>query len=1218
MSDWEVKTSRMSNRLRAFVSSRMQELAAERTIIKAALGQQLVDTFEFEADAGARPETIQQTYLNEIEEADLYIGIFWKGYGPYTIEEYDHACRHGKSCLVYEKRSALEDRDPRLQDFLNRISRVESGLTVRWFETPEQLGEFVRQDVAAWQASLVRKEAVRGYAAPFQAPALSDQYVERTSMIKGLLEALLANDEQGFPIVTRAAFHGIGGVGKSVIAAAFARAEAVRQRFSDWGRALRDPGMGGAGYIDSIGGTTQLRSLLNERACLLVVDDVWQAEHVRPFLVGGRWCLVLVTTRKREIADEIGAKEVELNEMTPAESQLLAEKWSGEVKDVDQKCAEWLMREVGYLPLALELVGAQVKKLQSWDEYRQRWKSQKLRALKRGRGSRGKEDNVWDSLELSVDALTKEDRQKYWRLGVFPEDTPFPPLACAALWGCPEDEAAEVLIDLADQALLRKRAEFKPRRFVLHDLFYGFVVEHLGSAGRAESNLALVGGYRKTCNGEWHKGPDDGYFFEHLSQHLADIGCSDDLYGLINRSWMEAQFRRVYSHRAFASDLGTAVAKAACETPPNVFQIIRGTFLRCTLASLATRSDPAALAALARMGQADRALGHAELIQDPAKRSQACRLIAQSLLARGETDAARRPLQEAYLAAQVIDPLHFRAIALSDLVGPVVEATLGDLARGIAEDAESAARAETFEYWKADLLIRSAYAQVLAGKGQQAEAVAAAALAAAEKEEDRVRKLSELIRVADVFEKAGDTNMGKQIEATARALFKEVNEAIGAGSGTYLGHAPELSTALVDTGHFDVGVAVAEKWIGSSWEGAGSLAAAANALFAAGSGEQATRIVDKTVLILRELVTREDYSFELDKRIESLGCAVEALVRAGRQEEAIELANSRPDIETKSHALGCIALALANGEHVDGARRAAEASLAASQQLPNTGHEMSLWCASAASALKGVGRKAEASEPAARAVSLSETWKADEWQYGRDLVVLVKMLVEVGQRENASALTERLTDCDDKAKALVDLIRAYSDEPDRAKTFARRAAEIVKGTTDMKKVDVLGSAAEELAEAGFALEAINFAQLAVTAAAEVHDSNSGPEDGLCKAAEALARLGKFVEAREIAQRIVSGHPNENSIRTICFRIRALTTLVKELERAGQHHEAVITARAALDTAREASQDSGDIFTWDAQALVLAARASYLVGDYDSAAAAARGASEIALDRMNRL
>jgi hypothetical protein len=89
--DLEV-TTRMGNRsLRAFISSKMEELALERMTIRAALAEMHIEAFVFEKDAGARPYNIQQTYLVELEAANLYIGVFWKGYGKYTIEGYEHA-----------------------------------------------------------------------------------------------------------------------------------------------------------------------------------------------------------------------------------------------------------------------------------------------------------------------------------------------------------------------------------------------------------------------------------------------------------------------------------------------------------------------------------------------------------------------------------------------------------------------------------------------------------------------------------------------------------------------------------------------------------------------------------------------------------------------------------------------------------------------------------------------------------------------------------------------------------------------------------------------------------------------------------------------------------------------------------------------------------------------------------------------------------------------
>jgi hypothetical protein len=145
-------------RLRVFVSSRMQELAPERGVIRSALGELHIDGWVFEEDAGARPQAIQQTYKQEIDAADLYIGLFWRGYGDYTIDEFNYATEKNKDRLIYEKRDGIEgERDPRLQVFLDRIGKVESGLTVRWFNTPEELGEGIKQDAARWQAEKVRE-----------------------------------------------------------------------------------------------------------------------------------------------------------------------------------------------------------------------------------------------------------------------------------------------------------------------------------------------------------------------------------------------------------------------------------------------------------------------------------------------------------------------------------------------------------------------------------------------------------------------------------------------------------------------------------------------------------------------------------------------------------------------------------------------------------------------------------------------------------------------------------------------------------------------------------------------------------------------------------------------------------------------------------------------------------------------------------------------------
>jgi len=144
--------------LRVFVSSRMQELAPERQAVEVALEALGVDAWLFETDAGARPESIEQVFLEEVAAADLFEGLFWKGYGAYTIDEFEHAQALGKPCFLYVKRTDLDgQRDPKLQAFLDRITRVETGLTIGWFDTPDELNALVKRDVARELAKAYRR-----------------------------------------------------------------------------------------------------------------------------------------------------------------------------------------------------------------------------------------------------------------------------------------------------------------------------------------------------------------------------------------------------------------------------------------------------------------------------------------------------------------------------------------------------------------------------------------------------------------------------------------------------------------------------------------------------------------------------------------------------------------------------------------------------------------------------------------------------------------------------------------------------------------------------------------------------------------------------------------------------------------------------------------------------------------------------------------------------
>lgn len=140
----------ISDPLSLFISSTMkEELKNERRIVQAVLSDYRMYGWLWEDDAGARPTPTRATFLQEVADCDIYLGLFWLGYGIYTIEEYEYAREHDKPCLVYKKQVNTEKRDPQLTDFLNQIEDVNNseGVTVRWFTTNEQLETYIRDDV---------------------------------------------------------------------------------------------------------------------------------------------------------------------------------------------------------------------------------------------------------------------------------------------------------------------------------------------------------------------------------------------------------------------------------------------------------------------------------------------------------------------------------------------------------------------------------------------------------------------------------------------------------------------------------------------------------------------------------------------------------------------------------------------------------------------------------------------------------------------------------------------------------------------------------------------------------------------------------------------------------------------------------------------------------------------------------------------------------------
>jgi hypothetical protein len=741
-------TAMDNRRLRVFVSSSMSELAEERRTVKRALDELRVDAWVFESDAGARPRSVQDTYLEELASADLYIVLFWRAYGEYTIDEFQHARELEKDCLVYEKRTGIEDRDARLQEFLAGAQDVETGLTVKWFESAEELSSFIKDDVAAWQAELVRRRAPRRAEGPFQAPALRPGYVPRPDVTVAVKTRLLPDDGDTLTLV---ALHGMAGSGKSVMATAVAGDSEVRDRFSDgvlwatlgtepdatgllagWIRALSD-----RGSVSAFQPTTQdLETLLRDKAALLVLDDVWEPDDARQLIAGGPACAVLLTTREGRVARECGARPediVELGAMTEAQSLALLA--GGEERTLPESVREQAMavaRAVGFLPLALRLAAAQAADGVPWEILLDDLTAEiaRLESLddpelaELADSLATKELSLIGSLNLSVSRLPAERRDQFAWLGVLPDEAAVSASMATTLWDTDERSARDVLRYFRSKALLltAEPAESGAPTYAVHDTLHALARRLLTSPKEPTSTglpsglgLSLTEGERRLLDryrlqrrgAAWHTVPDDGYIHDRLTWHLERAGLAEEVHALLREETPDgrnAWFSVRESHGQFhgyAADLRRAL-EVAQNDAGSVAREVRYVLMLGSLSSLAVNVPPALAGAALAAGvwNLPQALGYVEQTPDPAQRARSLAAIAGCV-----PDPRRRALL--VQAFEIGQTLGNGDDALGSLVSPLAAAGLTEEALELARrvgwgDPRTSALASVASHMKPD------------------------------------------------------------------------------------------------------------------------------------------------------------------------------------------------------------------------------------------------------------------------------------------------------------------------------------------------------------------------------------------------------------------------------------------------------------------------------------------------------------------------------------
>ena len=570
---------------------------------------------------------------------------------------------------------------------------------------------------------------------PFQAQNLPPNFVDRPQVSQHIKSGLLANTPSNSGVLLISALHGLGGIGKTTLVAALAHDTDIQKRFSDgvlWATLGQEPDIISLlrSWVNALGDyefpartieetSNHLRSLLHNKAVLLVVDDVWKSKDSQPFLVGSSQSQVIITSRRVDVADGVQAQLTQLDLMTPEESLEVFSKFlKRELVDTEREEALQVAKAVGYLPLALNLAAVRVKRGVAWSELEAALQAEVAR-LEELEGPRS-EQTLEATFNLSLKAL-KDYNEKAWHnfiwLGILPEDVTIAAPMAANLWEMATTKESKDNLELLwNDALLQSNSPVEIAgvtwtSYRMHDLLRDVARRLLESTAGIGINLReahkqLLSRYQqKTQNQQWHTLPNDGYIHQHLISHLEQVeGGIAEIHKLLQETaasggngWYEAR-ERLGQTAGYISDISRIWEIVDNQTPTS--QIIgwqcRYALITASLNSLAKNIPPALLVALVKkkLWTPEQGLTYALQIPEPQQRETALTKLAEIENCLSEI-LKEKALQSALKAAQAIEDEEYRAQALTALADKLPE---------VLPEALKAAQAIKYEEYRAQAL----------------------------------------------------------------------------------------------------------------------------------------------------------------------------------------------------------------------------------------------------------------------------------------------------------------------------------------------------------------------------------------------------------------------------------------------------------------------------------------------------------------------------------
>ncbi|MCL4252026.1 MAG: TIR domain-containing protein [Anaerolineae bacterium] len=415
---------------------------------------------------------------------------------------------------------------------------------------------------------------------PFMAPDLPKHFVPRPAEFERL-KAQLIDGERGDAVAITTALQGAGGFGKTTLATALCHDEDVQTAFDEgviWITLGEVPDVKAAlttAYAALTGerpafatiedGANSLAERLgDDNDVLLVIDDVWQPSHLRPFLRGGKRCARLITTRNQQIVIDAGSEIVHVDEMTTPQA---ADMLMGGIDALGERVAyEALAARLGEWALLCEIANGMLRERIALGNIPERALEWVNRALeKRGVAGIRREDedarkrSAADVLAASFDLLRADEQAHLYELAVFREDTDIPFTSIACLWRLDDFDTEDLLLKFNRLAFFT-RFDAERGAIRLHDVVREVLAAKAGQV--VALHVRLIEGWGNLFD------LPDRYAWANVGYHLVEAGWQDRLRELIlNYRWLIAKFEQ--------TDANATAAEAARLQDDEAARLIR-------------------------------------------------------------------------------------------------------------------------------------------------------------------------------------------------------------------------------------------------------------------------------------------------------------------------------------------------------------------------------------------------------------------------------------------------------------------------------------------------------------------------------------------------------------------------------------------------------------------------------------------------------------------